>query len=332
MYVSKTMARFFFLLLLCVPGVLHGQANPLVADVKVTDRPPEKLLASKAVLMYAPGYTQKELGQIQQAFQQIGIDAVAYYPADWVLANADVTAAFAAAWNERNIDFLVVAEKKAAGFEFFFTPYNRKRTLIEKNQPAWRVDHSVLNELLLTVYRDAWARQKKENFLINAFPEAGALPSFIEGRRMELYAVDLKVDYLAVPLTNDSTVNQTLREFFQQHYPLRYKLVRLPENERDLRKQGFHFVLKYAQGRGEALRQVFQYDMTKRERAYASTTYPDGLSQVKMIPAEKPVYKVYFKQIESGHVYLGTKWDADEDLLSALRNHIKALKVELKLD
>lgn len=326
------MARLCFLLLICAPLVLPGQSNPLVSNLTITDAPPEKLLASKAVLMYAPDYTPKDLTQIQQAFQQIGIDAVAYYPTDWVLANADVTRAFAATWNERGIGMLVLAEKTDARFEFYLTPYNGKRTLVENQQAAWRVDHTALNELLLTVYRDSWARQKKENFLINAFPEAGALPNFIEGRRMELYAMDLKVDYLAVPLTNDSTINQTLREFFQNNYPLRYKFVRLPENERDLRKQGFHFVLKYAYGRGEALRQVLQYDMAKRERAYASTTYPNGLSQIKMIPAERPVYKMYFKQIESGHVYLGAKWDADEDLLSAVRNHVKALKAELKIE
>ncbi len=269
---------------------------------------------------------------MQQAFQQIGIDAVSYYPADWVLANTDVAAAFAAAWNERGIALMVLAEKEGTRYQLYFTPYNGKKTLIDKDQAAWGVGHEVLNELLLDVYRDAWAKQKKENLLINSFPETGALPEFIEGRRMELYALDLKVDYLAVPLTNDSTINQQLREFFQQQYPFRYKFVRLSENERDLRRQGFHFILKQMYGRGEALRQVLQYDMTKKEKSYASTTYPNGLSQIKMIPPERPVFKFYFKQIESGHVYLGARWDADEELLPALRNHIKALKAELKIE
>jgi hypothetical protein len=326
------MCRGLFFLLGMMPVLAAAQTQSLISQLQLTDTPPPKLLATKSVVLYSPGYPQRELVQMQQAFQQIGIDAVAHYPADWVLANSDVVAAFVKAWNERGIGMLVFAEKKSSNYELYLTPFNGKKTLVEKEQPCWRVENPVLNELLLTVYRDSWARQKKENFLVNSFPETGALPDFIEGRRIELYALDLKVDYLAVPLTNDSTINQQLREYFQQHYPLRYKLVRVPENERDLRRQGFHFVLKYMYGRGEALRQVLQYDMTKKEKAYASTTYPNGLSQIKMIAADKPVFKFYFKQIESGHVYLGARWDADEDFPGALRNHIQALKAELKIE
>jgi hypothetical protein len=332
MNVTCTMARTLFFLLFCSPHILHGQLHVLPERLQSSDAVPDKLLSAKAVVLYASAYGQKERSQVQQAFQQIGIDAVAYYPSDWVLANTDITGTLAAEWNERVVTMIVMAEKKGDVFELYFTPFTGKNNLVEDQQPAWYVKHSDLNELLLTVYRDSWARQVKANFLINSFPEPGALPAFIVGRRMELYAIDLKVDYLAVPLTNDSTVNQTLRDFFKQYYPLRYKFVRLPENERDLRRQGFHYVLKYAHARGEALRQVLQYDVTKQEKAYASTTYPNGLSQLKMIPAEKPVYKFYFKQLESGHVYLGARWDADEDLLSALRNHIKALLVEMKIE
>jgi hypothetical protein len=326
------MWRICVLFLGAGPLWVSAQTHPLLSQLKITEAVPPKLLAAKSVVLYAPSYNPKELQQMQQAFQQIGIDAVSYYPADWVLANTDVAAAFAAAWNERGIALMVLAEKEGTRYQLYFTPYNGKKTLIDKDQAAWGVGHEVLNELLLDVYRDAWAKQKKENLLINSFPETGALPEFIEGRRMELYALDLKVDYLAVPLTNDSTINQQLREFFQQQYPFRYKFVRLSENERDLRRQGFHFILKQMYGRGEALRQVLQYDMTKKEKSYASTTYPNGLSQIKMIPPERPVFKFYFKQIESGHVYLGARWDADEELLPALRNHIKALKAELKIE
>lgn len=326
------MRRVVLYLVFGCAHLVQGQTQMLLNRVRDTDAVPDKLLAAKAVVLHAPAYSQKELNQMQQAFQQIGIDAVAYYPADWVLANGDIASALAAEWNKRGIAMMVIAEKRAETFDLHFTPFNGRKTLADDLQPAWRVQHANLNELLLTVYRDSWARQTKGNFLINSFPEPGSLPAFIEGRRTELYALDLKVDYLAIPLTPDSTINQMLRSFFQQHYPLRFKFVQQPENERDLRREGFHFILKYAYARGEALREVLQYDISKKEKSYASTTYPNGLSQVKMIAAEKPVFKIYFKQIESGNIYLGSRWDADEDLPGALRNHIKALLVELKME
>lgn len=316
--------------LLC--GFLRAQPNPLLSRLQPGEQVPDKLLAGKAVVLFHPQVAQPALRETQTAFQAIGIDAVAYYPTDWVLANEDVARAFAANWAARGISILICIEKNGGSYRFHFTTFNGKPTLVEKNQPAWLVEHAVLNELLLTVYRTAWARQKKENNLINAFPETGALPDFVEGRRLEIFALDVKVDYLAVPLTNDSTVNQQLRLFFQQQYPFRHQFVHLPENERDLRKQGFHLVLKYVHGRGVALRQVLQYSATGQENSYASTVFPNGLSQIKTIAASQPVYKFYIKQIESGNIYLGTRWDADEDLLSALRNHIKAIKAELRVE
>jgi len=324
--------RTILLLSWLVYGSLQAQLNPLLPGLAATDQVPDKLLAGKAVALFHPQYGQRELDETQRAFQAIGVDAVAYYPADWVLANQDVARAFASGWVARGVSFLIVLEKSDNKYQFYFMPFNGKPSLVEKNQAAWRVEHAVLNELLLSVYRDSWARQKKENNLINFRPEMGAIPDVMEGRRLEIYALDLKVDYLAVPLTNDSTYNQHLREFFGQHYPFRHQFVRLPDNERDLRRQGFHFVLKVAHARGSALRQVFQYATSDRETSYASTVFPNGLSLVKTIPADRPVFKFYIKQIESGNIYLGTRWDADEDFNSALRNHIKAIKAELKVE
>jgi hypothetical protein len=313
-------------------GPLCAQPNPLVAGLLAGEQVPDKLLAGKSVVIFHPQVDQPALRETQTAFQAIGIDAVAYYPSDWVLANEDVARAFAGGWAARGISFLICMEKNPAGYEFYFMPFNGKPTLVEKDQPAWRVAHPILNELLLTVYRSAWAVQKKENNLINSVPETGAIPDFVEGRRLEIFATDVRIDPLAVPLTNDSTLNRQLRRFFQEQYPFRYQFVRLPDNERDLRRQGFQLILKHVYGRGIALRQVLLYSATGQETSYASTVFPNGLSQIKTIPADRPVYKFYIKQIEAGNVYLGPRWDADEDMLSALRNHIKGLKAELRVE
>jgi hypothetical protein len=71
--------------------------------------------------------------------------------------------------------------------------------------------------------------------------------------------------------------------------------------------------------------------MSKSESAIASITYPDGGdAQLKNIPSQTPVYKFYFKHIDSGNVFLGTKWDADITWEQALKNQYRAFKAELK--
>jgi hypothetical protein len=71
--------------------------------------------------------------------------------------------------------------------------------------------------------------------------------------------------------------------------------------------------------------------MTKAASAIASVTYDGGQPQLKNIPSNTPVYKVYFKHIDSGNVFLGTKWDADLTLEQAILNQIRAFKAEFKI-
>lgn len=52
----------------------------------------------------------------------------------------------------------------------------------------------------------------------------------------------------------------------------------------------------------------------------------------KKLPADEKVFKFYFKHIESGNVFLGTKWDADTTWDQALWNHLMAFKAELNLN
>jgi len=103
-------------------------------------------------------------------------------------------------------------------------------------------------------------------------------------------------------------------------------------DDSELRKKGFILTLCVAHARGVVIKKILDYDMLKSESAYASTTFPGDLAQVKAIPAETSVYKFYVKHIPSGNVFLGTKWDADTTMEQALRNHIKGFKAELKIN
>ncbi len=89
--------------------------------------------------------------------------------------------------------------------------------------------------------------------------------------------------------------------------------------------------MHYVHCRGKTAKDLLGYDITRGESAYGSVTFPNGIPQVKTIPVETTVFKFYIKHIESGNTFLGTKWDADESQVQAMKNYIMAFKSEMKL-
>jgi hypothetical protein len=117
------------------------------------------------------------------------------------------------------------------------------------------------------------------------------------------------------------------------NYPLKYKITEPGISEQELRKKGSMYVLCYVYSRGSVAKKLLGYDNSKSETALVSMMYPDnGQPQLKNIPAEAFVYKFYIKHIDSGNVFLGTKWDADTTWDQALKNQIRGFKTELKLN
>jgi hypothetical protein len=326
------MHRFLIVSLALLCACAEGQAQTAAVRLVPGSQVPRGLLAGRTVVLYPDIISPQELTEIQKAFQYTGIDAVAYFEEDKALAGYDATRALADYLVSRQVQFLVILGKANGNYHFYATAYTGSPELIARQQDAWHEEHVNLRELLLTVYRNAWLAEKKQNFLINEVPETDITINLLRGRRAELYAVDLKIDMLAVPRLTDSIQNQVLEQFFATHYPLRYKMVNEALDEKELRKQGFHYVLRVLQARGIAVRQLLGYDLSKAESAYVSVTYPNGLPQFKTLPVDVPVYKFYTKHLESGNVFLGARWDADTTWPEALRNHIKALKAELKLE
>jgi hypothetical protein len=78
--------------------------------------------------------------------------------------------------------------------------------------------------------------------------------------------------------------------------------------------------------------ELLGYNMSKAGGAISSVSYPNGEMQLKTIDASETIYKFYFKHLENGNVYFGTRWDADTDWKQALLNQIKGLKKELRIN
>lgn len=312
----------------CVSPATSAQVNSL----SISSNPPEKLLSARTVVLYNYRLTNDELKEFQRGFQRIGIDAVAYFPEDVVLAGKDAALAYATYFTERNISYVLFLDKGVSGYQFTVTAFNQKPTLVDGTQPAWRVSNPKINELLGEVLSVSWQSQKKANYLVNDFPETDIKVDPIRGRRQEFYAIDLKVDNLAVPKFGDAAMDKALEEFFAANYPLRYQLVDAGSDEQELRRKGFLYVLAFVHTRGEAAKQVLDYDLSKGEKNYASITYRDGQLQLKVLAKDEVIYKFYFRHIDNGNVFLGTKWDADTNWLDALRNHVLGFKQEAKIN
>jgi hypothetical protein len=324
-YLKLLTVRFllssFFLLVI---SPLFGQRiEPILSKITTNETVPPDLLAVRSVVFYDYSVEQQELEIIQKSFQQTGIDAVVYFEDNLINAGRDVTPVLVEYLKGREIKYLIFFEKQGGFYIMTITIFNNKIDFVDANQTAWRVKHNNLKEMLGYVYGTALNSQKKKNFLVNDLAEKGEIPTIFKGRRSEFFTLDVKVDKLAVPKFGNESLDKELEEFFKTTYPFVYKLTDLTTEEKELRKQGMAYVLCFVHTRNVVAKEILGYDMTKSESAPASVTYPNGALQMKAIPSETFVYKFYLRHIDSGNVYLGTKWDADVTWQEALRNYVK---------
>jgi hypothetical protein len=292
---------------------------------------PEKLLTTRTAVFYPYTMTQKELELLQSYFQRSGIDAVVYFENDLLIASRDVSVATAQYLNSREISNLILLQKKQNNYRITVVEYNKKANFVEENQPGWDAEDRLLEELAKKIYLATASGLKRENFLINEFPETGMSINPIDGRRNEFYAIDLKVDPLAVPKFGDEAKDKELEEIMKT-FPFKYTLTEPNLSEAELRKQGYLFVLRFVHARAKVAKTLLGYEMIKAESAVVSITYPGHEPHLKNIPANAEVFKFYFKHIDSGNVYLGNKWDAETTWQQALINQIKGFKLEFKIN
>lgn len=293
---------------------------------------PENFLNSRTAVFHSFTFTTKELQLAQEYFQNTGVDAVVYFPIDMLIAGADVAKTFADYLTKREVSNLVFLEKNENSFRISATKFTNTEKIVEPKASAWSVSNKSFLEALKVMYRSATVKLKKQNLLVNELPEVGLPINLILGKRNEFFAVDLKVDPLAVPKFGDAAMDKELEEIFATNFPYKYKLVEAGTSEKEMRKQGLLYVVYFIHTRGAVAKELLGYNTIKSETAFVSVTFPEHQQQLKNIPANQPVYKVYFKHIDSQNVFLGNKWDADLTWQQALLNNIRAMKAELRIN
>jgi hypothetical protein len=302
-----------------------------VEQLNLNGNLPEKLLGTRSVVFYSVDFAMEELNQAQRSFQKTGIDAVAYFPVDMLTSATDVRKAFADLLQKREIVNVIFLEK-GEKWRIVITTFNGKDNVIEAKQIAWSASNSVWTDVLKVLYRSASSSLKKQNLLINDFPETEITVNSILGKRNEFYAVDTKVDPLGIIKSGDATFDQELESLMAANYPFKFKMFEPGTSEKDMRKQGYFYTLYFLRARGSIARELLEYPATKSESAIVSITFPEGQQQLKNIPSNTLVYKVYLKHIDSQNVFLGNKWDADLTWQQALLNHVRGLKFEMRLN
>jgi hypothetical protein len=293
-----------------------------------SDLPPG-LLAGRSMVLYEQAYTITELQEAQKYFQQAGIDAINYLDIDYVLAGPDPSRTFFNYFNNRNIKFLIILQKKEKEYQSIITEYSSTLEFADKEHRSWKQSHASLVELLRTIYRFAISTQKKQNFLINDVPEIGYEVRFFK-EAAQRFSNDIRTFKTAIPRWSNEQDAKELTILVKEKFPQKCELVDPNLTDAELADKGYRYVLRYVHTRGDVARDILGYDVTQTAGSLLTSYYVNDEFKAKTVPSKKTIYKFYFKNTEYGNIFLGTKWDADETWQDALRNHILGLRSELK--
>lgn len=328
----------FFLRSLCLLFLLPftSVAQPatekqvLLNRFSYSDLIPQGLLASRSVLLYDEVLTYQQLEEIQKAFQATGIDALAYFQTDQILAGADPQKAFGDYLTGRNIQFIILVEQSISNYTITIFRFNGKPSLVDVNAAAWRQTGSVLKDVLLTIFRLALSNQPKQNLLINDYPETDIPIRYFSGRRDENYTGQVKSMQVAVPRFGEAAADEKLDQLVKENFPVKYELVDPELTEAELMRRGFGLVLRCVHTQGRLAKQILNYDVSQLGTSIPSVAIINNEMQLKNIPSGETVYKFYIKHLEYGNIYLGNKWDADQAWTQALINHLTLMRQDLK--
>jgi hypothetical protein len=319
----------FFLIAFVAAAQPANEKELILKRVTITNAVPDKLLSTRSIVLYDDSYTEAELIEAQKMFQQTGIDAVAYFSTNHVLAGPDPNKALTTYLINRAITYLIFFEK-SKDYAFTFVPFNNTSGFASEGASAWKESHASLTELLRNVYRATLNTQKKQNLLINEYPETDVELIAFKSRRFESFSNDAKSFKVAVPRWGNEKADAELEQILKQYFPVKYELVDPNLEERELTNRGFITILRYVHTDGKEAKNILGYDLTQITKSLTSIVYVNGEADLKTIPASQTVFKYYLKHIEYGNIFLGKGWDADLTWQDALRNHLQAMREVLK--
>ncbi len=319
---------------------------------------PDGLLKTKSIVLikmpetgvdHKRGNWKKLAREIHGYIVARGIDPVWYFYINDIYAGPDLTKSIANSLITREIENVVIFNKiNERSYDLYITTFNKNEYFFKQGQNSVKI-HAVSTaqinrDLAILIDRKDLIR---ENLMVLETPEYYNQTSLIRGKRFQQYAVDLKLDKLAIPElkslgnilipvnlsistreegklnnTDSMQVSPDLQTILKQ-YPYEYAILKYNFDEQAIRKKGYPFVLLWLHNTAPVIQNILKYP-----------TVNDGDiktgDQNQEEDGELLVYKFYIKHIYTGDVYLGTTWDADTNWHKALQNHIEQFNKSIK--
>ncbi len=346
MNVFRPIFLFLFLLISTTGAFSQSDALFIPDDIFTASANylPKDLLKTKSIVLIkmpepeagTRNSTWKKFAEgIHAYLRAVGIDAVWYFYFDDFYGGPDLSRAVSNALDTREIKYIIICRKKAdLDYELYITAFNKNEYFFKKGQDALRLEANTLSIIHRELARLIDAKGlERENLMILETPEYFNWTSLIRGKRFEYYAVDLKLDKLAIPdfgssekkiipinlpvrsgntgsKSSDPVDTASLHNIFKI-YPFEHHILPYDFDENALRKKGYQFVLLWIYETEPLIRHMLNYQPLKGNQKKDISPDP-----------EKMVYKFYIKHIYTGDVYLGNVWDADPEWQKALENHL----------
>ncbi len=327
--------RIFYIFLLVlfshIVGAQDHSAGSLISRLHVDGTLPDDIRSGKSLLLISCDSSvscdnwRTMASETQPRLADAGVDAVATYYMEDILSGADPFAAFMDQFGSRQVTHLVILHHSSTGYDVILTQFNEKE-FISEGQKAWSTHSPELRQALNNVYRAvANSGQPLRNLLILDQPEYGEMADIFTGRRAEFYDLNFSSDKLAVyPFADTAEIRRVMSA-----YPYKYEIIDPSVPEKELRSEGFEFVLRYVHTRAENTKRLLGYEVNEKETSYVSEIMVDGKPVLRSFPRDEHVYKFYIKHVYSGNIFLGKKWDASPSWQEALTNYLITLRNEL---
>ncbi|HEV8512596.1 MAG TPA: hypothetical protein VGQ59_04950, partial [Cyclobacteriaceae bacterium] len=251
--VKKIIVRFLFLSFFLTMSLLGytqptSEEDKLIKNLNFGSDLPSGLLAGRSLVLFEQAYTMAELQEAQKYFQQAGIDAVNYLDIDYVLAGPDPSRTFFNYFNNRNVKFLIILQKREKEYQCTITEFSGTLEFADKAHRSWKQSHTSFVELLRTIYRFAISTQKKANFLINDVPEIGfSFRFFKEGDQR--FSSDIRTFKTAIPRWGNDQDDKELAALVKEKFPQKCELVDPNLTDAELADKGYRYVLRYVHTR-----------------------------------------------------------------------------------
>lgn len=263
------------------------------------------------VLVSAPAGTWQEVAtHFHPMLASHGIDAIAYYQLEEVMAGPDAQKELLPLLERRRFEQVAVLEANTEGQgQLFICTFHNSPALVAIEGAVWHASFGH-KEGLDAALQSAFAATSiaSSNYLIPDFPDFFRAASVPRDKRFERINPDLKLDNLAVrSFTGILAADNSRLEQVMQGYPFKWEKVNPELSEDVMRRNGFQWILGYLRAPEANLKEILGYTL-------------DGSESSRM------VYKFYVRQLYAQEIYLGGTWDAHGNWEQALKSFIRQVE------